>query len=144
GGWLPCDALGCRGRKGRWLVDQCPENSELADRRDELIEVDRLYNISVGAQLISVHQIVLLARGRENDDGKHSRCPVGPDLPQRLETVNARHLQIEQDDGRWQVYPLAVCVSPMQEIQGLGSVAHHDNLIRQIEAPERGQGEFHI
>ena len=114
------------------LIDQSPKDSELADRGNKLIEVHRFYNIGVCTQLISFDEIIFLARGRQDDNWQNTEPGVGPNLTQRLESVDSGHFEIEHDDRGIDRRAGTECPAPTKEIHRLRAVIHDDNFIRQI------------
>lgn len=56
--------------RGR-LIDHRPEESELADGLDELVEIDRLDNVGIHTQAVTLDQVLLLPGGGEHDNGDH-------------------------------------------------------------------------
>src|SRR5687767_280548 len=111
-------------RCGWGFVDQRPKNPELTDRRNELLEIHRFYNISVGPELVPFHQVGFFPGRGEDHDRKGTRFRVTANLSQRLEPIDARHLQVEQDNGRRGGRTIAKPVAAMQKIQRLGLIAH--------------------
>ena len=68
-----------------------------ADARHELGGADGLGEIVVGAQIESVHLLLLLGAGRDNDDGD---AGPGADLLDDLRAVHIRQSEIQKDEVR--------------------------------------------
>src|SRR3954452_6576174 len=52
-----------RGDRWRRLVDDGPENTELADGRNKLVEIDGFHDVAICTQFVAFHEIVFFARG---------------------------------------------------------------------------------
>src|SRR5512135_1003355 len=87
---IPVRAPGPSPRSRRFVENE-PIEAELADRFGELHEIDRLADVAVGPELVALDAVPLLARGRQHDHGEQPGLLVGPDPPQDLEPVHARH-----------------------------------------------------
>ena len=81
------------------LVHNRPKHAEGADGLEELIEVDRLDDEGVDAEVVTFDEVLFLARGGEHDDGDVAKGGVGLDLAQDFEPVDPGHFQVEQNDA---------------------------------------------
>src|SRR2546425_7931450 len=84
----------------RRLVQQRPVESQLPDGFSELGEVNGLDDVAINAQTITFNDVPLLfGRGEHN----HRHIPglrIALNLPQHLQSVHFRELQIQQDHPR--------------------------------------------
>src|SRR5688500_6547680 len=96
----------------RRLVDDGPERAELADSIDEGAKIDRLHHIGIGAELVAADEILFLARGGEHYDGNGLQRFIRLQRTKHVETIELRHLQIEQKHRRVTRRPLGVTVAP--------------------------------
>src|SRR5438876_10889533 len=73
---------------GSRLVHCHPVETEVGDGLHEAVELDRLHDIAVHAELITFHPIALLGGRSDHHDGD-SLCPfVALRLPQHLDAVD--------------------------------------------------------
>src|SRR5207248_9433817 len=89
--------LCARLRQPWWLVEEHPVQAQLADGLGELLEVDRLDDVAVDAQLVTLHDVALFAGGGEHDHREGPRLWIGLDAAQHLHAIDQRQLEIEQD-----------------------------------------------
>src|SRR4051812_43382818 len=87
------------------LIDDGPETPQLLDGVDELVEIDRLYHIGVHAILIARDQVSLLTGRREHYHRNHFQLLIGFHLPQHLQSIHLRQLEIKQHDRRVPILP---------------------------------------
>src|SRR6266481_3179364 len=97
--WAGAPASGRRGRRsrtasGQWssgffrsgrfggTVQEQPVHPETPSRFGELLEVDRLDDVAVNAEAISLDQVTLLVRGGEHHDRDRLGTVVGLDAAQ--------------------------------------------------------------
>src|SRR5581483_5383514 len=98
----------------RRFVDCDPIETEIANRLHEIIELNRFYDVAVRAEIVAFDAITLLGGGGDDHDGQHLRSLVGFHLPQDLDPVDLRKLQIEKDD-LGAVIDIAIRVSAARE-----------------------------
>src|SRR5262249_28553472 len=82
----------------RWLVHDGTEYAHPRDRVPELVEVDRLHDIGVHAELVAPHHVLLFMGGGQHHHGNHPQPLVGLDPLQHLQPIDLRQLEIEQHD----------------------------------------------
>ena len=75
-----------------------PEALDGAHRSQEAIEVDRLGDVGIGAELVAAHDVVLRNRAREHDDRRPAQLPVGLALAQDLHAALARQVEVEDHE----------------------------------------------
>src|SRR5579862_5935209 len=92
--------MNCWSCRGRLLIKHQPVEPELPHRFDELVEVDRLAHVTVGAQAVAMHDVLLLFGGSQDDHGQQPGPLVRAQLGQDLESVQLGQLQVEEDDLR--------------------------------------------
>src|ERR1700677_3162192 len=80
----------------RRLIDNCPEDSELLDGVDKLVEVDWFYYIGVHAKLIARHHISFLTRRGEDYHWNHSQFLIRLDLLQDLQSIDLGQLEVKE------------------------------------------------
>ena len=134
-GWRPSSAPARPERlerARRRLVEDGPEDAEVLDRLEELLEADRLDDVGVHAELVAPHQIALLARGGQHDDRDVPGRGVALDLGQHLEPVDLRQLEVEQDHRRIARRRDRVGPAREQVVERLGAVAHDHDLVREL------------
>src|SRR3989449_8537987 len=78
---------------GRRLVDDRPECAELFDGLDKLLEIDRLHHVGVHAQFVTLHQVLFLARGGEDDQWDRLQFVVLLDGAQHRSEEHTSELQ---------------------------------------------------
>src|SRR3954470_20417125 len=101
----------CRSRSvGRGPVHDGPVDAELGHFLDELVELDRLDDVAVDAELVAAHDVVLLRAGGQHDDRDQAGPVVLAYLAQHLDPVHLGHLQVEQHQLR--IAALALVVGP--------------------------------
>src|SRR5882762_2865480 len=81
------------------LVENGPEQTELLNRVDQLLEVNRLDDVGIDPKLIALHEVLLFAGGGEDDDRNRFHLFVALDLAKHLHAIDLGHFQVEQDDG---------------------------------------------
>src|SRR3990172_826669 len=72
---------------GRSLIDQQPEDADLLDYLDKVVEGHRLDDVGVDARLISLNHIRLFPRRGQYHDGSGRQLRVAFDAPQGLQAV---------------------------------------------------------
>ena len=89
--------------------------------------------------LVVARDAVLFLVGRRQDDDRQQFRPVvGTHLPQHLEPVHPRQLQIQQHDLRHVARVAAgPRAAPEQEVEGLHAVASHDDLVHDVRLAQR-------
>src|SRR3954471_3819686 len=84
----------------RGAVHDQPVHAQATHCLSELFEVHWFYDVAVRTETVALHEIALLGRGSQDDDGEQS-CPIiTSDSAQYLESVNARQLQVQQHNLR--------------------------------------------
>src|SRR5690606_28848310 len=91
---------------GRSAVDRQPVVTGLPGHLGELLEVERLDDVTVDAEPIRVRDVALLFRRGHDDDRYAPRTLVALQRACHLFAADARHLEVEQDQAR--VVALAV------------------------------------
>src|SRR5258705_1868628 len=59
------------------LIDDGPEDPQLLDRIDELVEINWLDHIGVDAKPVARHHVLLLVGRGEDDDRNHAQLLIG-------------------------------------------------------------------
>src|SRR5438128_2912576 len=120
--WPPgrADARGRRGPERRdsarrRLVEGQPVDPELADRLREDREVHGLAHVAVGAQVVALDDVALLARRAEDDDGDAAGVLVLAKDLQHLQAIDSGPLQVVEEQPR---QPLAVTGAPRLVAEG--------------------------
>src|ERR1017187_5236680 len=132
------------GSAGR-LVEKKPVEPDLVHGLEEFVRVHGLHDVAVRAEVIARHEVSLLARRGQDDDGDHFRPLVRLDAPEHLEPVHLRELEVEEDDSG-ERRPGAGGISPFSEekLEGLGSVADDMNVVRDVGLLQRAQGQLGV
>ena len=102
------------------------------------LEVHRLADVGVGVQRVAAQDVLLgLRRGQDDhrDDLEHR---IGLDLGEHLQAVQARQVEVEQDQAR--AGRVGVVAGPAQELQRLLAVGHHVQHVAQLVVLERFPG----
>jgi hypothetical protein len=71
------------------------------DRGKQPVEIDRLLHIGIGAERIAAFDIALVVGGGEDHHRDLAPARVRLDRLQRLAPIEARHVEIEQDQPRF-------------------------------------------
>src|SRR6266852_6151809 len=86
--WGP-PPLFCRERCDGWgLVHPQPVKTQLLDDLAELVEIHRLLNVTVRAQVVAVDQILFFPRRGEDNHGDDFRVRVIFDRAQHFQTID--------------------------------------------------------
>src|SRR6266545_545231 len=128
----------------RPFVQYGPEDADFPDGFDELFESDRLDDVSVGSEPVALDEIPFLPRGGEHDDRHGLQRVVGLDPAQDLETVQPRHLQVEQDHGRVPLGPEREAAAPKKIIERFFAVARYDDLVGKVILAQRRQRQLDV
>src|SRR6266498_5905363 len=128
----------------RPFVQDGPEDADFPDGFDELFESDRLDDVSVGSEPVALDEIPFLPRGGEHDDRHGLQRVVGLDPAQDLETVQPRHLQVEQDHGRVPLGPEREAAAPKKIIERFFAVARYDDLVGKVILAQRRQRQLDV
>ena len=92
---------------------------------DEILKIDRLDQERIGAQLVGLVDIADLVRGSEDYNAKVAEGRVLTNPSQHLESIHARHLQIEQYQFReWVFRAVAEFAFACEIKDGLFAVAY--------------------
>src|SRR3954451_7463651 len=96
-GWRCKERSGTSPRSGagRQFDDADEELVDLADDRDEPLEVDRLGDVGVGVQLIAAHDVLVGLRGGQYDDRDPAEVRVVLDLGEYLAAVAPGQVEVE-------------------------------------------------
>src|SRR6476646_7679624 len=70
------------------LVDDRPEDAQFFDGVDELVEINRLYDIGVDPELVASDHVSFLVGGRQHHHRDHLQALIGPDLLQDLQSID--------------------------------------------------------
>ena len=103
---------------------------DLPDDVHEGLEVHRLADVGVGVQGVAAQDVLLgLRRGQDDhrDDLEHR---IGLELGEHLQAVQARQVEVEQDQPR--PGRVGVAAGPAQELQRLLAVGHHVQHVRSL------------
>src|SRR5215475_9589970 len=84
----------------RRLIDHGPENPELFDGINKLVEIHWLDHIGVHAKCIARDHVSFLTGRREHDHRDHAQLLVRSNLLQHLQAINLRQFEIKQQDSR--------------------------------------------
>src|SRR3989440_2218608 len=129
----------------RLLVQEQPVEPDLGDGAREGLEVHRLDDVAVGAEAVRGRDFGLFPGRGEHHHPQRTRTLVALEPAQAFQPVHFRELQIEQNHARrnpdvaeW------TALLAEEEFQGLGPVASHEHLIREIPGLEGAQGELHV
>ena len=132
-------------RSAWWgFVHNGPKRAELADGVDEGAKVDRLHDVRIRAELVAADQILFLARRCQHDDGDRLQRIVRFQGAQHVETVDFRHLQIQEENSWVPGCAARVRIAPVQIVERLGAVAHDDNFVREIDLFESGERQLDV
>src|SRR5216683_3435999 len=86
--WGP-PPLFCRERCDGWgLVHQQPVQTQLLDDLAELVEIHRLLNVTVRAQVVAVHHVLFFPRRGEDNHGDDFRVRAIFDRAQHCQTID--------------------------------------------------------
>src|ERR1700675_117439 len=122
----------------RHMVDHQPIHSELPDNFLEFLQFNGFLDVAVDAQPVAVHQVSLLIRGRQHNDGNGTRALVGFDCAEYLLAADARKLEIEKDEPRGPFETaLRIRAAAEEKIECFSAIARNFNVIRQPLFPKR-------
>src|SRR2546425_218770 len=94
----------------RHPVDFAPVNLEALNQCDHLVEFHGFDQVRICSQLVgAVHVHLQVGRGEDYDE-QPFEVRLGTSPLQHLETIHARHAQIEQHE-EWQRKTFAICVN---------------------------------
>ena len=112
------------------LVQRSPERRNILHAVEELLEVDRFDDIAIYTQVITAHQVRLLIRSREHDDGNMARRRFGLDSLEHFKPIYSRQFEVQYDD-RWieslAVRMLVLFAYPVKRIYPVSR--HHDFIL---------------
>jgi hypothetical protein len=98
---------------------------DFADALDQQVRRGLLEDDSGRPQLHRLHELVLVVRGRQHDDPRavlHGLQPL-----QGRETVQARHLEVQQQDVRFEL------LQYVQNLPPILSLSHHLKILFQAQ-----------
>ena len=104
-------------RAGAQLVEHHLQPRQRTHARDQRDFVDRLGEKIVGAGFKAAHPVRRLVERRHHHDRQMHRCGIGLEAAADLETVHARHHDVEQND---------VAAAVAAELQRLRAVGRGD------------------
>src|ERR1700731_2538974 len=115
------------------MIDLEPIFPDVSDRFREFLEVDRFDNVTVGAHLVSAHDVALLGRRRENNHGNPACARIALDAFKDFVTIQSGQFQVQQYEFR----PILNAATSMwsgaeQELERLHPIARNVNWIRKI------------
>src|SRR2546423_887988 len=112
---------------------QEPVHAEVARRFLELVEINRLDDVAVHAQPVTLDQVPLLPRGSQHHDRDGPGAFVRLDTAEHLQAIDQRQLDVEQDDVRV-ISNRSVLVAAGTEhvFEGFLAVAYHMDLVGQL------------
>src|SRR5258706_9640934 len=125
---------------GRLVQDE-PVHPYLSYRLDEPREVDRLPDVAVRAKLVSAEEVGLLLGRGEDDDREQLRLRILTELPEHLEAIDLRQLQVEQHDLRIWFAPARVHATFDKPIERVGTVSDDDDAVAHVVLGKCAQGE---
>src|SRR5476651_2736745 len=109
----------------RWrAIEHQPVHPDHLHGVPELVEIDRLGDVTVDAEGVAFHHIALFGRRGQHDHRDITRSRIAANLPQYFQAIDQRQLQIEQDNP-WKLIkaPAGVGTLAEEEIQGFLAVA---------------------
>src|SRR5215510_2328121 len=109
------------------LIDHGPENPELFDGINKLVEINWLDHIGVHTKCIARHHVSFLMGRREHDHRNHAKFLIGSNLLQHLQAINLRQFEIKQQDSRVPRRTRRKVAPTIQIIQGLFAVTSDNN-----------------
>src|SRR6185437_8188602 len=129
----------------RLLVDQQPIHADLIDRPVELLEIDRLHDVGIGAELVGLAEVALFPRRGQHHHRDRPGARVAFDLLQHFGAVDLGQFQIEQqDDRRGAHVRLAVRAGAEQIVERLGPVAQHPDRVGEIAFAQRADRQLDV
>src|SRR5207253_2782891 len=129
----------------RLLVQEQPVEPDLGAGAREGLEVHRLDDVAVGAEAVRGRDVGLFLGRGEHHHRQRTRTLVAFEPAQHFQPVHFRELQIEQNHARRDAdVAQRMALLAKEEFQGLGPVASHEHLIREIPGLEGAQGELHV
>src|SRR5262249_28945759 len=110
--------------------DKEPEGFNGTHDVQELVEIDRFSDVTVGVEAIGAQNILVGARGGEDDDGDGFQGVVGFDFSQDLATIFAREIQVEHDQIRSRRQ--SVFTAMPEELKGLFAVFNNAKVVTHL------------
>src|SRR5262249_61007805 len=83
----------------RRLIDHGPENPELFDGINKLVEIHWLDHIGVHAKCIARDHVSFLMGKREYDHRNHAQFLIRSNLLQHLQAINIRQFEVKHKDS---------------------------------------------
>src|SRR6266576_1355338 len=124
-------------RSARLLVQEQPVEPHLGDGAREGLEIHGFDDVAVGAEPVCRRDVGLFFGRGEHDDWQRARALVVLESPQDLQPVHFRELKVEQNHARRNAdRAQRMAWVAEEELQGFGSVAGDEHLIREIPGLE--------
>jgi hypothetical protein len=127
------------------VVEKKPVHSELLDRLGKLLEIDRLHDVAVDAQMVTFNHVILFLGGGKYDDGNGPGVRIVLDAVQNLQAVDLGELEVEEYElGR--ILDVASLMNSLAEekVEGFRAVAGHLDTIGDIGLAQGAKGEFQV
>jgi hypothetical protein len=128
---------------GFWKFDNAdPEIFHRTYHVHEAIQIHRLGDIAIGVVVVRSQYILFGGRGRQHNDRNASESGVVLDDGKDLHAIHTWQIDIQQ----YQVGPFAIPEMPLpvEELQGLGPVTRHRDLIDDPGLGQRFQGQYDV
>src|SRR3954471_22868371 len=101
--------------------------SDLPDGSNILIKIDWLGEKGVGAEIIGLVYIRAIIGVREDNDREGAPRWMSPDPAEDLETINARHLDIQKEQSRERTgVAIRVFTKALKIIDGFFTIGDYD------------------
>jgi hypothetical protein len=134
-----------QGRNPRCLVEIQPVVGYGLKGRPQCLELYRLLDATVRAELIALGQLARIVRRGQDHNRCRAGARVGPNGTQDFETVQLGKFEVEKDQaGRRRTAANPEGTPPKQEVEGLLPIAGYFNLMALAQLTKRAKGELDL
>ena len=98
--------------------DPEPEVLDRFHYRDELVQIHRLGDVTIGVEVVALQHVLFVLRSRENDYRDVFQIVVGLDLSQHLSPIFLGKVEVEQDEIRAR----SACILPLPRSNDKASI----------------------
>src|SRR5689334_3270616 len=111
---------------------------------NEFFEADGFDHVRVHAEVVTVHQVLFLARGGEHNDGNAAQFFRSANNAEHLQAVDLGKFEVEEHDGRVSFLTIGPGSLAQQVVQSLLTVSCRDHVIGQVGTFKSHQGQFQV
>lgn len=129
----------------RRFVEDHPVKAEVLDSIHENLELDRLSDVAVAAQVVAFHLVLLLHRRGQDDNRQEFRRLGLSDSLEDLQPIHFWKAEIKKDNrGKHLGFAVSMLSFGEEVVQGFGAVLGNDDLVSEVVATHGPKGQGYI